>query len=91
MSRLHDWSHQLRAKPVRQRAYADPSTRCWRCGLTLAEVRLANPGRRIEWHAGHTEPTRYAPLLAECSLCNWRNAAETTAAKRATSGGTGRF
>lgn len=90
MSRLHDWSHQLRAKPIRQRAYADPSTVCWRCGLTLGAIRLANPGRKVEWHAGHTGG-RLDPLLAECSLCNWRNAAETTSAKRATSGGTGRF
>lgn len=90
MSRLHDWSHQLRAGPIRQRAYADPSTRCWRCGLTLAQVQAANPGRKVVWHAGHTGG-RHDPLLAECSLCNWRNAAETTAAKRATSGGTGRF
>ncbi len=91
MSQLHDSTHNRRAKPVRDRAYADPSTTCWRCGLTLAQVRLANPDRKVVWHAGHTEPTRLAPLLAECSLCNLRNAAETTAAKRATSGGTGRF
>lgn len=91
MSHLHDWSHQVRARPIRARAYADPSTRCWRCGLTLAEVRAANPRRKVVWHAGHTAPTRYAALLAECSLCNLQNAGETTQAKRSSSGGTGRF
>ena len=90
VSRLHDWTFQVRAKPIRDRAYADPSTACWRCGLTLAQVRAANPGRKVVWHAGHTGG-RHDPLLAECSLCNLRNAAETTRAKRATSGGTGRF
>ena len=90
MARLHDWSHQVRARVIRRNAYADPSTRCWRCGRTLAEVKAAEPRRRVEWHAGHTGG-RYDPLLAECSPCNLRNAAETTRAKRATTGGTGRF
>lgn len=80
---------------MRERAYADPSTRCWRCGLTLAEVRARNPERKVVWHAGHTGPGRFAALLAECSLCNLRDAAAKTwaraEAKRATSGGTGRF
>jgi hypothetical protein len=57
----------------------------------LAEVRAANPRRKVVWHAGHTFPTRHATLLAECSLCNLRDAAETTRAKRGTTGGTGRF
>jgi hypothetical protein len=90
VSRLHDRAHDLRAKPIRERAYADPSTRCWRCGRTLAEVKAAEPMRRVVWHAGHTGG-RWDPLLAECSLCNWRDSAATTRMKRATSGGTGRF
>lgn len=92
MSSIHDWSFKLRAKPVRERAYADPSTRCWRCGRTLAEVREANPGRRVVWHAGHTvtgDP--YSPLMAEDSLCNLRDAQATTTLQRRSSGGTKRF
>ncbi len=93
MSRLHDWSHQVRARAVRRNAYADPSTVCWRCGRTLAEVKAAEPKRRVVWHAGHTgdPPSRFDPLLPECSPCNLRNAAERTRAKRGTTGGTGRF
>ena len=90
MSAIHDWAHDKRAKVIRARAYADLSTRCWRCRLTLAEVKAANPTRRIEWHAGHTGGP-LEPVLAECSLCNWRASAAATTAKRASSGGSGRF
>jgi len=44
---------------VRRRAWADPTTRCWRCGRTQAE-------HRRRWHAGHT-PWGLAP---ECEACN---------------------
>ena len=94
MPRLHDWAYQCRAKLVREQAYATPGARCWRCKLTLAEVREANPGRKVVWHAGHTGG-RYDPLMAECSLCNLRDSARMTTAKRtakqASSGGSGRF
>ena len=92
MSRIHDWAHDKRSRVIRARAYADPATRCWRCGLTLAEVRAANPDRKVVWHAGHTGGP-FEPVMAECSLCNWRDSAQTTTAKRAraSSGGTGRF
>ena len=92
MSRLHDAAHDRRAKVIRRRAYADPATRCWRCLRTLAEVKAAEPMRRVVWHAGHTGGP-LDPVLAECSLCNWRDSAATTTAKRtrASSGGTGRF
>ncbi len=93
MSRLHDWSYQVRAKKIRDAAYADPSTRCWRCGRTLAEVQAANPDRRIVWHAGHVVTgDRYSPLLAEDSLCNLRDAQLTSMHRRkGSSGGTQRF
>lgn len=90
MSRLHDAAHDKRAKVIRWRAYADPATRCWRCGRTLAEVKAAEPTRRVEWHAGHTGGP-LEPLAPECSLCNWRDSAATTRAKRASSGGSRRF
>lgn len=94
MPRLHDWQHQVRAKVLREAAYANPGTRCWRCRRTLAEVMAAEPSRKVVWHAGHTGG-RYDPLMAECSLCNLRDSARMTTAKRvakqATSGGSGRF
>ena len=90
MSAIHDWAHDQRSRVIRGRAYADPATRCWRCGSTLAEVAAGNPGRTVVGHAGHTGGP-LDPVLAECSLCNWRDSAAKTRAKRATSGGTGRF
>ena len=90
MARLHDWAHDQRSRALRARAYAEPATTCWRCGLTLQQVKAANPTRHIVWHAGHTGGP-HDPLLAECSLCNLRDAAARTNTGRATSGGTGRF
>ena len=81
-------SYQDRAKRVRDAANADPSTRCWRSGLTLAEARAQNPGRRIVWHAGHTvDGDKYAPLLPELSHVNQSSGQ----ARARSSGGTGRF
>jgi hypothetical protein len=61
----HRGDYARRARAVRAAAYANPSTRCWQCGRTLAEH-----GRK--WTAGHTrdgDPT--APLLPECEPCNF--------------------
>jgi hypothetical protein len=58
-----------RAAAIRAAANADPLTRCWRCGRTLAEVRDAKPA--ATWDAGHlidSDPA--SPLAAECSPCN---------------------
>ena len=71
----HDRSHyagsyDARAKAVRNAAYDDPGTRCWRCGLTLAEAQ-AKSEKRIIWHAGHViDGNSAAPLLPEHSSCN---------------------
>jgi hypothetical protein len=58
--------YQLRARAVRAAAYANPDTRCWRCGKTLVEH---GPG--VRWDAGHVrdgDPT--SPLAPEASSCN---------------------
>ncbi len=66
-------SYPKRARAVRDRANADPSTRCWRCGLTLAEAVKRWPDRPISWHAGHVvDGDSTAPLLPEHSTCNQR-------------------
>jgi hypothetical protein len=51
---------------------ANPSTRCWRCGLTLAEIRARTPrSKRVVWQAGHTvDGDNSFPLAAECNVCN---------------------
>jgi hypothetical protein len=67
----HRGSYQVTAARVRAIANADPATTCWRCGLTLAEIRLhRNPKAR--WTAGHLNDGQVGgPLAPECSPCNY--------------------
>ncbi len=56
-------SYARRAKLVRDRANADPSTRCWRCG------ELGRPGD--PWQAGHVRDGEAdSPLRPEHMSCN---------------------
>ena len=64
-------SYHVQSRLVRERAYADPTTRCWRCGHTLAEHAPHKTGKPPRWTAGHVrdgDPT--SPLLPEASTCN---------------------
>ena len=64
-------SYHVQARRVREAAYADPTTRCWRCRLTLPECKPHRNGKPARWTAGHlidSDPT--SPLLPECSPCN---------------------
>lgn len=90
--RHYGGDYRRRAKRVTDAAKANPATTCWRCGRTLAQVRAANPRRRVTWDAGHTiDGDPHCPLLAECSVCN-RGAGQALAEqKRRSSGGTGRI
>lgn len=77
-------SHETRAKAVCAKAQANPLTRCWRCGCTMAEVRRANPGRSVRWQAGHVDAGNpNSELLAEDSLCNERDGQRRTQAVKA--------
>lgn len=59
-------SYQRQARTVRARAYANPDTRCWRCGKTLAEH---PPG--TTWDAGHVHDGQAGgELRPEGSWCN---------------------
>ena len=63
---LYRGDYRRRAQAVREAAYADPETRCWRCGLTLFDHGFA-----ARWDAGHLrdgDPT--SPLAPEASSCN---------------------
>lgn len=54
-----------RARLVRRRAEADPTTTCWRCG---GLARDDDP-----WQAGHVrDADASSPLLAEHQSCNAR-------------------
>lgn len=64
-------SYHVDSKRVRDRANADPTTRCRRCGLTLAEIRKVKP--RAKWTAGHVVDGQPGGVLRpECSPCNYR-------------------
>lgn len=62
-------SYDTRAKRVRDLAYGDPATTCWRCGRTLAQARASDPD--VTWHAGHVfDGDPNSPLMPEHSSCN---------------------
>lgn len=66
-------TYQRRAQLLRQRANANPDTRCWRCGRTLADHPPHKNGKPARWTAGHViagDPA--SDLLPEASTCNYR-------------------
>lgn len=66
----HKGDYHRRSAHVRAVAYANPSTRCWRCRLTLSEIRAQRP--RARWTAGHlVDGQAGGQLLPECSPCNY--------------------
>ena len=74
-------TYRRRAAAVRAVANADPSTTCWRCGLTLAEAQRSDPG--VRWDAGHVNDGEVdGLLLAEHSSCNRAAGAAAGNAKR---------
>jgi hypothetical protein len=77
----HAGDYARRAAAVRTAAYGSEHTRCWRCGLTLEQVRHAKPNAR--WQAGHATDSEVGGLLlAECSPCNASSGASYGNAKR---------
>lgn len=70
----HKGTYHTRSAKVRAAAYANPDTRCWRCRLTLQQVRRIHP--RAKWTAGHLVDGQEGGALApECSWCNYSNGA----------------
>lgn len=77
-------SYPAQAAAVRARAQADPTTRCQRCGLTLAEHPPTKTGKPPTWDAGHApgmDGVPGAPLFPEVASCN-RSAGGKLGAKR---------
>lgn len=92
--RHYGGDYKVRARRVREAANADPTTRCWRpdCRLTMAELQVKYPKRRIRWTAGHTiDGDPFCLLLAECSPCNFKHGQAASMVNRRSSGGTGRI
>lgn len=76
----HRGRHHVESRHIRDQAYANPNTRCWRCGRTLTQVREeTNPD--ATWDAGHVGGPD-GPRAPECSPCNRADGARTTNAKR---------
>lgn len=64
-------SYHVDSRRVREAAYADPTTRCWRCGATLAMHAPHRNGKPARWTAGHLRDSDpMSPLLPEASTCN---------------------
>ena len=77
----HSGSYASRAAAIRAAAYRSIDTRCWRCGMTLEQVRHVKPNAR--WQAGHVNDSEVGGLLrAECSPCNASAGASYGNAKR---------
>jgi hypothetical protein len=71
----HRGEHPRLAKAVRDAAYANPYTTCWRCG------ERARPGD--PWQAGHlVDGDTTSPLAAEHRSCNARAGAELVNGRR---------
>ena len=80
---IHGPGHSRRARPLLKAWRANPNTRCWRCGHTLAEHPAHHSGRPSYWTAGHTRDIActtcghthgdpLAPLAPEGSWCNFQ-------------------
>lgn len=68
----HRGTYPARARALRARANADPLTRCWRCGRTLAEHPPHRNGKPARWTAGHlVDGQENGPLAPEASTCNY--------------------
>jgi hypothetical protein len=69
--RLYGGTFKRRSLAVRQAAYANPKTKCRRCGLTYAEGVNLWGEERAAWQAGHViDGHPGSPLCAEHAYCN---------------------
>lgn len=77
--RHYEGDYKVRARALRNAAYADPSTRCFRCGLTLAEYKAQHPRRKADWHADHVVPgSRLSALVPSHASCNTQEGARNS-------------
>jgi hypothetical protein len=70
-SPLYRGTYPRRSRAVRDAAYKNPATLCWRCGRTYADaVKMYGPSGAA-WQAGHiVDGHRGSPLAAEHARCN---------------------
>lgn len=68
----HRGTYHVRSRHLVKMAYADPDTKCWRCGKTLPEHEPHKTGAPPKWTAGHLVDGQVGgPLLPEASTCNY--------------------
>jgi len=81
----HRGAYAVAARALRQMAYADPTTECWRCGRTLDQHEPHKDGKPARWTAGHITDGEVGGALApEASTCNYSAGASYGNAKRGT-------
>ena len=79
----HRGSFDRRAKMVRVAAYADPDTRCHRCGFRLNEGPFHRHDHTEKWEAGHVVDGEVDGwLMPETRSCNRRDAARKLNARK---------
>lgn len=79
----HRGSYQRLAKRVTDAAWANPATRCIRCGLTLQAHKPHRNGRRPWWTAGHLVDGQVdGELGPEASTCNYAAGGRLAQARR---------
>lgn len=70
----HRGTYDRDSRRIVAAANADPATRCWRDGLTLAQHPRHKTGRSAFWTAGHIHAGIVgSPLAPEASTCNYRH------------------
>lgn len=64
-------SYHVQARRIRTLAYANPDTRCGRCGRTLAKHPPTKTGKAARWQAGHVIDGQVnGALRPEADVCN---------------------
>ena len=71
--RLWHGNYPRRRNTLVAKAYANPDTRCWRCGHPLHHpTHQHRDGTPSKWTAGHTiDSDPRSPLAPEASRCNY--------------------
>lgn len=76
-------TYHCMSKRVRQAAYADPTTRCRRCGNTYAKAVQLWGVKAAAWQAGHViDGHRRSALAPEHARCNMVAGAKLGNARR---------
>jgi len=75
----HTGTFHVQSRKIREAAYDDPNTPCWRCQRTLAQHPPHRNGTPASWHAGHAQDGQVeGALLPEASTCNQQAARGNT-------------